>query len=164
MLENAIETKEKANEKEKKPRNLEKEKVMRMRSTYQERPQTGKKSLMNKREKPEFWPPYFMSYFIFNNSSILLLPLLLIVFSFYSFIVNASVYIIKNELYKFLKLSKISLIAKYINTSLIQPYYKRCIKGNRRQSISWIVIVITLADLCYQDGQHCNKQQYYQEV
>jgi hypothetical protein len=54
VLENAIETKEKANEKEKKPRNLEKEKVMRMRSTYQERPQTGKKSLMNKREKPEF--------------------------------------------------------------------------------------------------------------
>ena len=32
---NAIETKEKATDKEKKPRNIEKEKVLKMRSTYQ---------------------------------------------------------------------------------------------------------------------------------
>lgn len=33
------------------------------------------------------------------------------------------------------------------------------------QSLSWVVIVvIAVADLRYQDGQHRNKQQYYQEV
>lgn len=35
VLENAIESKEKAEEKDKKPRNIEKDKILKMRTTYQ---------------------------------------------------------------------------------------------------------------------------------